>query len=147
MLDHAKASARNLAWRTWDSSRYRRKDSGSGNKGASGKPSELKLSAPRSRHTALLVVALPWNPAYLCTMSSRHHWLCLEVLITGEVCSPLGFPGGTSGKEHSYRCRRCKRHGFDVLIPGLGRSPGGESHGQKSLCATAHGSQSRTRLT
>ena len=54
----------------------------------------------------------------------------------------LGFPGGTSGKEPTYQCRRYKRHGFDpwvrkvpwrrewlptpILLPG-------ESHGQKSL--------------
>ena len=31
------------------------------------------------------------------------------------------FPGGTSGKEPSCQCRRCKRLGFD---PGLGRSHG-----------------------
>ena len=33
-----------------------------------------------------------------------------------------GFPGGTSGKESSSRCRSLRRCG---LIPGLGRSPGG----------------------
>ena len=32
-----------------------------------------------------------------------------------------GFPGGASGKEPAYQCRRHKRHWW---IPGLGRSPG-----------------------
>ena len=30
------------------------------------------------------------------------------------------FPGGTSGKEHTYQCRRHKRHGFD---PWVGKIP------------------------
>ena len=34
----------------------------------------------------------------------------------------LGFPSGTSGKEHACRCRRHRRQGS---IPGSGRSPGG----------------------
>ena len=53
-----------------------------------------------------------------------------------------GFPGGTSGKEPTCQCRRCKRHGFD---PWVGKIPWrrvwqptlvflpGESHGQRSL--------------
>ena len=27
----------------------------------------------------------------------------------------MGFPGGTSGKEPAFKCRRHKRHGFDPL--------------------------------
>ena len=27
----------------------------------------------------------------------------------------MGFPGGTSGKEPAFKCRRHKRHGFDSL--------------------------------
>jgi len=49
----------------------------------------------------------------------------------------LGFPGGTSGTEHTCQCRRLKRHRFNipwrrawqptpVFLPG-------ESHGQRSL--------------
>ena len=30
------------------------------------------------------------------------------------------FPGGASGKESAYQCRRCKRLGFD---PGVGKMP------------------------
>ena len=53
-----------------------------------------------------------------------------------------GFPGGTSGKEPTCQCRRCKRHGFD---PWVGKIPWrrawqptpvflpGESHEQRSL--------------
>ena len=52
-----------------------------------------------------------------------------------------GFPGGTSGQEPTYQCRRCKRYRFD---PWVGRIPwksaqqptpvflSGEYHGQKS---------------
>ena len=54
----------------------------------------------------------------------------------------MGFPGGSSSKEHACQCRRPKRHGFD---PCLRKIPWrwkwqstpvflpGESHGQKSL--------------
>ena len=53
-----------------------------------------------------------------------------------------GFPGGTSGKELAYQCRRCKRLKFNPWVrkiswrrawqPTLVFLPG-ESHGQKSL--------------
>ena len=54
------------------------------------------------------------------------------------------FPGGTSGKEPTYQCRRHKRCGFD---PCVGKIPWkrawqttsvflpGESHGQWSLAS------------
>ena len=54
----------------------------------------------------------------------------------------LGFQSGTSGKEPTCQCRRCKRHGFE---PWVGKIPWrrawqptpvflpGESHGQRSL--------------
>ena len=54
----------------------------------------------------------------------------------------LGFPGGSSGKEPTYQCRRLKRH---VFHPWVGRIPWrrawqptpvflpGESHGHRSL--------------
>ena len=32
----------------------------------------------------------------------------------------VGFPGGTSGKQHAYQCRRHKRHGFN---PWVGKIP------------------------
>ena len=35
-------------------------------------------------------------------------------------CDPMGFPGGTSGKEPTCQCRRLKRHGFD---PWVGKIP------------------------
>ena len=47
-----------------------------------------------------------------------------------------GFPGGTSVKELSCQCRRCKRPGFDLCI---GKIPWrsawlhGESHEHRSL--------------
>ena len=54
----------------------------------------------------------------------------------------VGFPGGTSGKESTCQCRRCKRHGFH---PWIRKIPWrrvwqptpiflpGESHEQRSL--------------
>ena len=54
----------------------------------------------------------------------------------------MGFPGGTSGKEHAYQCRRQKRCGFHPWVRKLPcrrewqPTPGfltGESHGQRSL--------------
>ena len=54
----------------------------------------------------------------------------------------VGFSGGASGKEPACQCRRCKRHGFNLLVRKIpwGRAwqptpvflPG-ESHGQSSL--------------
>ena len=31
----------------------------------------------------------------------------------------MGFPGGTSGKEPSCQCRRCRRHRFNPLEEGM----------------------------
>ena len=57
-------------------------------------------------------------------------------------CLLRGFLGGASGKEPSYQCRRCKRHGFE---PWVKKTPWrrawqptpvflpGESHGRRSL--------------
>ena len=39
-----------------------------------------------------------------------------------------GFPGGASGNESACNAGDT---GVADLIPGLGRSPGGESHGQE----------------
>ena len=58
------------------------------------------------------------------------------------TCVIVGFPDGTSGKEATCQCRRCKRHRFD---PWVGKTPWrrtwqptsvllpGESHGQRRL--------------
>ena len=54
----------------------------------------------------------------------------------------MGFPGGTSGKEPTYQCKRCKRHGFDPWVGKISwrrawqPTPAflpGECHGQRSL--------------
>ena len=62
--------------------------------------------------------------------------------ITSHCLPCRGFPGGTSGKEPAYKCRRNKRLEFD---PSVGKIPWrkkwlstpvfvpGESHGQRSL--------------
>ena len=54
----------------------------------------------------------------------------------------MGFPGGTSSKEPTCQCRRCKRHGFDPWVRKISCRKAwqptpvflpGESHGQRSL--------------
>ena len=125
-----------------------------------GKTAGVEIKGPLgSQVSRNSVLPGPDTPCSACVgpgleprLPMHHEWRAplavLDVLVTGDVCSSLGFPGGTGGKEHSCQCRRRKRRGFDVLTPRLGRSPGGESHGQRSLCATARGvTKSRTRLT
>ena len=57
------------------------------------------------------------------------HWPqknSLKKLIVKWKCRiVLGFPSGTSGKEPTWQCKRCERHGHH---PRVGRSPG-EGHG------------------
>ena len=58
------------------------------------------------------------------------------------MCMYSGFPGGISGKEPTYQCRRHDRHKFDLWVkkipwrrewqPTSVFLPG-ESHGQRSL--------------
>ena len=70
---------------------------------------------------------------------------------------PLGFPGGSDGKEPAYQCSRYKRLGS---IPGSGRTPGrrngnplqysclGNSLDRGAWHATVHGvTKSCTRLS
>ena len=53
----------------------------------------------------------------------------------------LGFPGGTTGKEPTYQCRRHKRQGFDPWVRKIPWRRAwqptlvlpGESHGQRSF--------------
>ena len=40
---------------------------------------------------------------------------CTLALVYKEMWD-TGFPGGTSGKEPTCQCRRCKRHGFDPWV-------------------------------
>ena len=59
-----------------------------------------------------------------------------------SIALARGFPGGTSGKEPTCWCKRCRRHRFN---PGVGKIPWrrkwqptlvflpGEAHGQRSL--------------
>ena len=64
-----------------------------------------------------------------------------------------GFPGGTSGKEPTYQCRRHKRHGFALWIGKISwrrawqPTPDflpGESHGQRSLVGYSLSDQIRS---
>ena len=58
------------------------------------------------------------------------------IIIWGYLSTNLGFSGGTSSKEPTWKYRRCKKHG---LIPGSGRCPGGE-HGNlfQHFCLKNH---------
>ena len=75
-----------------------------------------------------------------------------------DLLQPLGYPGGTSGKESTCPCRRCKRHGLD---PWDGKIPlrrewqptpvfsPVKSHGQRSLAGCSswgHKEWERTEL-
>ena len=65
-----------------------------------------------------------------------------QIFIKYQVGQHKDFPGGTSGKEPTCQCRRCRRHGFD---PWVGKVPWrrkwqpssvflpGKYYGQKSL--------------
>ena len=64
-----------------------------------------------------------------------------------ELIENVGFPGGASGKEPAYQCKRQRRRGFN---PWIGKIPWsrkwqptpvflpGESHGQRSWRAVVH---------
>jgi len=80
-------------------------------------------------------------------MSLVDQWLRLRASNTRGLGLIPGFPGGTSDKEPTCQCRRCKRHGFDPSVrkiswrrkwhPTLALLPR-ESHGQRSLEVTVH---------
>ena len=73
-------------------------------------------------------------------------WAAVHTAILCQLfffrCYTGGFPGGSSNKESTCQCRRCKRHGFNLWV---GRSPWrrkwqpipvslpGKSHAQRSL--------------
>ena len=77
------------------------------------------------------------------TAKDGNPWASLvKLLVVLEYEKTVGFPGGTSGKEPDYQCRRHKRPRFD---PWVGKIPQRrawqptpvflprESHGQRSL--------------
>ena len=77
----------------------------------------------------------PFFFSWSCLYAQEWDWLLGHMIA-------LDFPGGTSGKEPAYQCRRHKRRGFN---PCIRKIPGkkawqptpvflpGESHGQRSL--------------
>ena len=104
-------------------------------------------------------VYFQYTPAlqYNLFVNQTAQWRKLELRISYTVAAPssppgkgkpsfyfpsLGFPAGSSGKESTCRCRRCKRCGFE---PWVGRiswrrwwqptpvTLPGECHGQRSL--------------
>ena len=89
----------------------------------------------------LLVYNIFWVlPVQHKRMACTHPFHSLNKLRSGSI--ECGFPGGTSGKEPAFQCRRCKRHGFN---PWAGKIPWrrkwqptpvfllGKSHEQRSL--------------
>ena len=98
-----------------------------------GGPQSLVASAPRSRESCSPGAAAGAEDSLL--LHSPAQWECTHYRLWGTSRaasdlgdipgSPWGFPGGASGQEASYQCRRHKRPWFD---PGSGRSSGG-GHG------------------
>ena len=97
----------------------------------------VSLSPPRgSDHICNQVLAFLVLAMYACV----HVHPCQSV--NTNLSRSEGFPGGTSGKDPTCLCRRCKRCGFN---PWVGKSPWRralqltpvflprESHGQRSL--------------
>ena len=41
---------------------------------------------------------------------------CLGPRLKGTLWLRAGFPGGSDGKESAWRCRRCRRPGFDSWV-------------------------------
>ena len=77
-----------------------------------------------------------------CRHVSKRAFRRLQLPLFFILAIPMGFPGGASGKEPAYQCRRLKRLEFDPWVRRIpwGRAwqptplflPG-ESHGQRSL--------------
>ena len=80
-----------------------------------------------------------WNNSKLCVLSSLLK----------------SFPGGTSGKEPTCLCRRCKRHRFDPWVRkipwgghgNLLRLNSGESYGQRRPAGPSPGGHKQLDTT
>ena len=95
-------------------------------------------------HSSVLAWRIPGTgePGGLPSMGSNRVGHDLSDLAAAGAESIWGFPGGTSGKELTYQCRRHKSSRFDPWVGKIlqGRTwqltpvflPG-ESHGQRSL--------------
>ena len=104
--------------------------------GGHGNPLQYScLENPTDRGAWVRGVLYPWG----CKELDTTEQLTLSLLL---FMLRMGFPGGASGKEHIFQCKRHKRHGFS---PQVGNIPwkrewlptpvflSGESHGQRSL--------------
>ena len=104
------------------------------------------LEEEMATHSSVLAWRIPGTgePGELPSMGSHrvgHDW---SNLAAAAAADSGAFPGGASGKEPTYQCRRCKRH---RLNPWIGKIPWrrawpptpvllpGESHGQRSLAS------------
>ena len=88
-----------------------------------------------------------------------HLFICQHICFCVFVCAYVCFPGGTSGKEPAFQCKRCKRHGFDPWVREIPSrrvwqpTPlflAGEFHGQRSLmgyCPQGHKDSDTTEAT
>ena len=91
----------------------------------------------------------PFFFSWSCLYAQEWDWLLGHMIA-------LDFPGGTSGKEPAYQCRRLKRCGFD---PWVGKIPWrktwqstlvsltGESNGQRSLVGYSLESRKESDMT
>ena len=94
--------------------------------------SRISLGPVPAIQPFMLHLRIVWPPGSGWTERGRESWRWV----------PLGFPGGTSGKEPICHCRRHKRHGFYAWV---GKIPWrrawkttpvflpGKFHGQRSL--------------
>ena len=102
------------------------------------------LEKEMATHSSILAWRIPGTeePGGLLSMGLhrvRHDW---SYLAAAAAKKKKGFPGGASGREPAYQCKRQKRPGFDSWIgkiPGGGNgnpfqySLPGKSQGQSSL--------------
>ena len=96
----------------------------------------ILTSLPPCHHSAVFLITAILGR---CKVASQYGF---DFHLSDGSWYSVGLPGGTSGKEFSYQCRRCQRHGFDSWV---GKIPWrrkwhptpvflpGESHGQRSL--------------
>ena len=83
----------------------------------------LTLEEEMATHSSILAWSIPGlgEPGGLSSMGSHrvgHNWGNLAAAAASKTSCVywMGFPGGASGKEPAWPCRRCKRHVFDPWV-------------------------------
>ena len=107
-----------------------------------------KLLPQRQIQLMCVCVYVLHTHACACTCASqsflekRSQWDVTMILYIEHIYTYMGFPGGSSGKEPACRCKRHKRHGFDLWVGKIAwrrtwqSTPvflSGESYGQKNV--------------